>query len=729
MNNAESGEETQQGRHWFLFLLLMLLVVLAAELSRLLSLDVSNMSAIWPPLGIAIGATLVLGLRALPAYALALGGWMLWRDYSLSVGLLVVVEQTLQCLVAVWLLRRALSRPRLLDNLRDTLRFYLWGALLALLPFALLTSFGLKSLGMFSEFRLLDVWLVYWLSEALGVMLFAPLAEQLFWSVRRGLSLPRPSRSSLLFVCLLVALVTLNMSALAAGAYDYGKAVTYLYFPLLAWAAMSGRRWLSLLAVPLVACVVLGFVVAGSRALVAPAGFLLVEAVLVIFMMTLMTQLVQAVSHERQALSSRFRSQARRDLRTGLLNDRGLLEQIADRRRVEPDQRWLGVLELRNFDDAEDVLEIGFATRLEQFVGDSIAEQLGDDFPVARVGSGRLAFYWCGDSDAEAEQRMDALWRRLQGFTYAENGSLYVLGVAIGLCQVGPADSADACLSAAGQAARHAAALTDRPMYRCRLDDELITARHDKLARLEELKLALSENRFLLYCQEIRAVESLEWLPGYEVLIRMLDRQGNIVSPGAFMPVAEDYGLVGQIDRWVVERVFRWVDENPRSFARVAKLAINLSGATLADPGFPGWVAEQRRRYRVEPERIGFEVTESQQIGDWQAAFRLLAALREQGFSISLDDFGTGLATFDYLTSFPFDVLKIDGRFVRNIADSPVNQSIVSSITAVARTMGLTTVAEFVEDQKTLQMITALDVDHVQGYGIARPQPLADLEI
>ncbi|MFN3712725.1 MAG: EAL domain-containing protein [Alcanivoracaceae bacterium] len=710
-----------------LMLALVLTLLMAAEVSRLLSVDVSNMSAIWPPLGIAIGAALIMGAPALWLYASSLAIWMVWRDYSAGIIAVVLLEQSVQGGLAVFLLRRHLKRVELLDNLRDTLRFYFWGALVALLPGSLLTTGVLYHQGLFAEFRFIDVWLVYWLSEALGVMLFAPLAAQLVWSARQARSVPVPSKRTVIFAVMLLGLISLSVAALLNGLAEYGKALTYLYFPLLAWAAMSGQRWLSLVAVPTVALVVLAYVVVSIPLLGQPAGFLLVEAVLVIFMMTLMSQLVQAVSRERAALSHEFREQSRRDLHTGLLNDRGLLDALRLAREEHPRHFHLvGVLSLQNFADALDLLEMDFSQALERHVGARLAAAL-NNAPVARIGAGNLGFCWHGEDDAEAMAALKQLCRSLHGHDYIRGESIYVLSVAVGVVSLRHHESDEVALSAAGQAARQAARQTDLPLLRCQLDDELITSRQHKLAVLEEVKAALRDGRFVLVGQEIRAASGAKGKPWYEVLVRMQGHGGELLSPGYFLPIAQDYGLMGQLDRWVVEHVFIWLNQQQSIADRIGKLAINLSGDVLTDPDFPIWVTSLMRRYPVPTGLIGFEVTESQHITDWSAARALLTRLRDLGFSISLDDFGTGLATFDYLTSFPFDVLKIDGRFIRGIDSDPVNQAIVSSITQVARTMGLRTVAEYVETPSIAATATRLGVDYLQGYGVAKPMSLLEI--
>lgn len=708
-------------------LMLGVVMLLSAELSRRLSFDVANMSAIWPPLGIAIGAGLLFPGRVLVVYALALGAWMLWQEYSGPVVLLIVLEQCLQCALAVYLLRRHLRRAPLLDNLADTLRFYFWGALVPLLPISLLTTALLFSKGLFAGFSLVDLWLVYWLAEAIGVLLFAPLAQHWLWSVVKQRQQVVVDDRVLKFAGFLLLLAGLSVGALLSGYLDYGKALTYLLFPLLAWVSMGGRHGLALLAMPVVALVLLGYVLLSVRVLQQAPGFLLVEAVLVISMLTLMSQLILAVSTERKRLLLRFREQARRDLNTGLLNDRGLLQAIHRGRHQAPQARHLiGVYELQNFVDTQDLLEPDFVRELESSIGKRIAERLGG-VAVARVGAGQFAFYWSGEATAEVTTDMELLLAELQHFRFSRSSSLLALSVSLGVIDLDEHDPLDFLLSAAGLAARHAARQVDHPLYRCRLDDSIITARQSKLATLEEIRAALSDNRFLLYAQEIRALKPDSGPSRHEVLLRMLDRQGRLVPPDSFVRVAQDYGLMGQLDRWVVQAAFEWLREHPAATVESRRLGINLSGATLADPGFPAWIEALLARSGIDPQRVGFEVTESQQIADWALACRLLEGLRALGFSISLDDFGTGLAGYDYLISFPFDTLKIDGSFIRGIAGNPVNQEIVASITRVAAAMGLQTVAEFVDDDRLFDLLAQLGVDHVQGYAVARPLPIDQL--
>ncbi|MGM0562937.1 MAG: EAL domain-containing protein [Pseudomonadota bacterium] len=709
------------------FLLLGLFFFVATEFSRMLSADVSNMSAIWPALGLAIGAATVMGPKVTGVYAAALGTWLIYNDFAPAPALAVLLEQTAQCALASHWLRHRLGQWQLLGSLLDTLRFYFWGTLAALLPTSFAATFFLYQQGLFSDFRFVDVWLVYWLSEALGVLLFAPLAQSMAARLAQGWKPQWPPAKSLAMSGALVGLFVFSALLWQQGQVEYGKAITYLYFPLLAWMAMSGQRWLPLVSLPLVATAILGYVILTLDLQDAPAGFLLVEAVLVIFMMTLMTQLIQSVSAERGRLSEEFKQQARRDRHTGLLNDRGLLEKTDRGRRETPRKRhYLAVLEVKNFADALDILDLDFAREMEQYIGQILAEKTRNQ-PVARLSAGRYACYLGDSNEGKVITQMETTLASLNGHNYHSGDSVYVLGVSVGVVALGEHDSTDAGLSAAGQSARLAARNTGRPLTLCDMQDDLVQERQKKLSLLEDIKRALNDNRFILYAQAVEPTENNNQ-PGYhEVLIRMLDSNGRAISPGEFLPAAQDYGLMGEIDRWVVSSSFAWLEERRREGDRPRKLAINLSGSTLGDPGFSDWVSGIARHHGIEPDTVGFEVTESELIDDWSACCDLLTRLREQGFTISLDDFGTGLATFEYLTRFPFDIVKIDGAFIRDLLENPVHRAIVSSVTSVADVMSLKTVAEFVEDQAMSETLTSLGVDFLQGYGVGKPQPLDNL--
>jgi EAL domain-containing protein (putative c-di-GMP-specific phosphodiesterase class I) len=232
-----------------------------------------------------------------------------------------------------------------------------------------------------------------------------------------------------------------------------------------------------------------------------------------------------------------------------------------------------------------------------------------------------------------------------------------------------------------------------------------------------------------LYYQPIvpvdqRQIEGLHM----ELLLRMEDRDGNIILPGAFLPAAERYNLMPHLDRWVTQTAFEWLAQNPDRLRELKLCTINLSGHSLGEGEFRQFVVEQLQKTGVSADKICFEITETAAIGNLMKATRFMSILRNLGCRFSLDDFGSGMASFAYLKSLPVDYLKIDGLFVRDIMDDSIDYAMVKSINELGHVMGKLTVAEFVEKESILWKLREIGVDYAQGFGIARPRPLIEMD-
>ena len=197
-----------------------------------------------------------------------------------------------------------------------------------------------------------------------------------------------------------------------------------------------------------------------------------------------------------------------------------------------------------------------------------------------------------------------------------------------------------------------------------------------------------------------------------------------MVSPDEFMPAAEHYNITGKIDRWVVTHCFQVVDGHPSQLERLHLCSINLSGNSLEDETFLNVIIRAFDEIPVPPEKICFEITETAAITNFSATMRFIRTLRERGCRFSLDDFGAGLSCFRYLINFPVDYLKIDGSFIRDIVDNPVSRAIVKSITEIGHIMNKKIIAEYVEDETTLEILREMGVDYCQGFMLSQPQPV-----
>jgi len=242
---------------------------------------------------------------------------------------------------------------------------------------------------------------------------------------------------------------------------------------------------------------------------------------------------------------------------------------------------------------------------------------------------------------------------------------------------------------------------------------------------IDRITHALQNNRFTLFKQTILPLMKDESHRHYEILIRMLDDQDNIVPPLDFLSVAEQYNLMPAIDRWVVETTLN--AQRAGEFGKGPKMhmcSINLSGQSLSEAGFKEFLLEQLGRHGVTPEKICFEITESAVVECLQAAEQLIQEIKKIGCLFSLDDFGTGLSSFSYLKNLSVDFLKIDGSFVKDITTDPIDCAMVDSINHIGHVMGLQTIAEYAADKKIIQVLRTLRIDYAQGFGISKPEPL-----
>lgn len=246
---------------------------------------------------------------------------------------------------------------------------------------------------------------------------------------------------------------------------------------------------------------------------------------------------------------------------------------------------------------------------------------------------------------------------------------------------------------------------------------------HSKVAMLHHIQNGLDKDRFMLMAQPIEGFRGDRY---YEVLLRLQDEHGNIIMPNDFFPVVQEFGLNYDVDLWVLNNTLAFINENRERLPAVC-FAINLTPSTLARPTLVQDIARILAQYQVEPYQIILEITESNITQTKELTSKTLSQLRQMGCRIAIDDFGTGFASDDRLKHIEADILKIDGSFVRQLMDSPIDQQIVSAMCQIARLKKLLVVAEYVEDEAQKFQLKALGVDYIQGYLLGKPQPLSSL--
>lgn len=353
--------------------------------------------------------------------------------------------------------------------------------------------------------------------------------------------------------------------------------------------------------------------------------------------------------------------------------------------------------------------------------GDILARLGGDEFGVLLT--------YCPEKNAE--DVAEKLLRAMQEFSFDWEGNAFKIGVSIGLVPVTEYSEDITSLLSAADVACYAAKDSGRNrVHFYQANDEEMVKRQAEMHWVARLNDALENDQFVLFSQAIKPIQSeKEAKPYREVLVRMLGEDGSTIPPGAFLPAAERYNLIGKMDRWVIDHSFKFYAETKEKIGNGIRLSINLSGNSVGDETLHDFIDEKLKQYSVVPEDITFEITETSAITNLNQAIKMINELRPLGCRFALDDFGAGLSSFGYLKNLPIDVLKIDGKFVKDIETDKVYRAMVEMITHVGKVMGIQVVAEFVENEQIIDILQEIGVDYAQGYGIDVPHLLSEADV
>jgi diguanylate cyclase (GGDEF)-like protein/PAS domain S-box-containing protein len=417
--------------------------------------------------------------------------------------------------------------------------------------------------------------------------------------------------------------------------------------------------------------------------------------------------------------------QANHDALTGLVNRRKFEEQLKEAilgARNAKQEHALAYVDLDQFKVVNDTCGHVAGDELLRQVTHLLQKRVRNTDILARLGGDEfgLLLYQCPLD--RARQIVEILRQIIQDFRFSWDGKTFTIGASVGLVGI-DCDTRDlsSLLSAADSACYAAKEKGRNCIHIYRPDDcDLMRQRGERhwIARIHK---ALEENRFRLYCQKISPIHQGSGEEHYEVLLRLVDEEGKLIAPMAFIPAAERYDLMPAIDRWVISNFF---DSYADSHVNGSQIyTINLSGASVNNPEFFSFLEEQFAQHAISPEKICFEITETTAITNLEQAAKLIHSLKEIGCRFALDDFGSGMSSLVYLKNLPVDYLKIDGSFVRNIADNPIDYAMVESFNQISHVMGIQTIAEFVENESILEKLREIGVDYAQGYCIDRPSP------
>lgn len=440
---------------------------------------------------------------------------------------------------------------------------------------------------------------------------------------------------------------------------------------------------------------------------------------------------IQVDVTEARIASQKISYQATHDMLTGLINRyefENLLAQSITSAQQDNATHVLCFLDLDQFKIINDTCGHIAGDELLRQLGLLLAEHIKPQDTLARLGGDEFAILMTQCDLAQAEKTAQNILELIADFQFMWEKNIFSIGASIGLAEINSqTKNTTEILIRADSACYAAKDLGRNRIHIYHSEDELLAKRDGEFRWVNELKYALKENRFELYAQPIVSLSDPSQKRIYEVLLRLRTRSGDIVPPGAFLPAAERYNLSNAIDRWVVDHTFAWMELHFQQLDDVDHLAINLSGASLGSITLLNHIMQQITLHNLPPSMIKFEITETAAISNLRDATLFIKTLSEFGCQFALDDFGSGLSSFAYLKNLPVCTLKIDGMFVKDILDDPIDEAMVKSINDIGHVMGMKTIAEFVENDAIRQRLQDMGVDFAQGYGIGKPAPINDI--
>ncbi len=435
------------------------------------------------------------------------------------------------------------------------------------------------------------------------------------------------------------------------------------------------------------------------------------------------------ISHEHK-LTEQLNYQATHDALTGLYNrvefERRSEKLFADSRETQS-QHALCFMDLDQFKVINDTCGHTAGDELLRQLGQLLLATVRQSDTLARLGGDEFAVLMEHCSLQQAYRLAEALLESIHLYQFVWEGQSFRVGVSIGLVALThETASLSELLKQADSACYMAKDLGRNRIHEYHSDDSGLAQRQGEMLWVNRISHALEENRFQLYAQPIVALGK-STQKHYELLIRMQDEDGSVIPPGSFLPAAERYDLIENVDNWVMQTAFKILSTHADFVEQIDFVSINLSGASLTSGKFLEAIFLNLKQAGINPSKVCFEVTETVAISNLNAAITFIKLLKDIGFRFALDDFGSGLSSFGYLKNLPVDFLKIDGMFVKDMVDDPIDYAMVKSINEIGHVMGMQTIAEFVENDEIKESLMQMGVNFAQGYGVGKPQPFEEM--
>ncbi len=439
-------------------------------------------------------------------------------------------------------------------------------------------------------------------------------------------------------------------------------------------------------------------------------------------------------------LARQLEYQANHDALTGLPNRRAFFRAIDELLEKVPSSEQAHALLYLDLDQFKVVNDT-----CGHFAGDQLLEELsslleavmGEQDMLARLGGDEFGILSINRDYQSVEHFAEAILQVINNYSFFFDEMEFTVGASIGIVRFDAEQfySRHELIQYADLACYESKDRGRNQLFFYSDGDDAADQRMNEMAIVGMVSRAFQEKRFRLYAQPIVPLAGMEQeesgrrVEHYEVLIRMLDQNGEVIRPDVFIPASERYGLMRQMDRWVLANTFETLQRREQRYpdANPVMLGINLSGASVVEEDLYEYIYEQLKKYQLDTSSVYFEVTETAAIHQLKKAEKFITEMKQLGFRFALDDFGSGMSSFSYLKSLPVDYLKIDGQFVVGLVENKIDRAMVKAMQSVSMVMGMESIAEFVEDEHVVADLKKIGINYAQGYFFDKPKPLESI--
>ncbi len=439
--------------------------------------------------------------------------------------------------------------------------------------------------------------------------------------------------------------------------------------------------------------------------------------------------IAQLVIRETSRKNSEIHFQATHDELTKLVNRKEFnhrLEKAFNTARNNHENHALCFLDLDKFKTVNDSCGHKAGDELLMQLTHIIKDNIRSHDTLARIGGDEFGLLLEGCSLEKAIEIAEGIVCLIKNYEFNWQHKKFHVGVSIGLVIIDHnTQDIEIALSQADMACYAAKDMGRNQVHIHGLDDERVKKMHKELSWVADINNAAGDHRFSLCLQSIETMQHRKTSSMYEVLLRLNDDEGTLISPGSYIPAAERFSLMKDVDYWVIEHAFKELSNLYKSIKHCdVCLFINISANSLTNNQFSEFVIQQYKKYNIAPDAVCLEISESNAIKNINQTADVISTLHKYNIKFALDDFGTGISSFSYLKNLQVDYLKINGDIIKNIAHNTADRAMVAAINQIGKVMNIQTIAKHVENVFTLNQLKDIGIDYAQGFYLGKPKPI-----